>query len=81
MIEHIAVHMRQVRAKYADKTATRIRVGDEWVTQTFAEFGRRIDGVAQGLLDLGIEAEDRIGLFANNCPEWSEIDFGSSRQQ
>lgn len=77
MIEHIAVRLRQTIAEHSESNATRIRVGDRWVTQTFAEFGRRIDSVAQGLLDMGIEAGDRIGLFANNLPQWSEIDFGS----
>ena len=76
MIEHIAVAMRETVSKHPESTATRIRVDDDWRTQTFAEFGRTIDRVAQGLLGLGIEAGDRVGLFAANCPEWSEIDFG-----
>lgn len=75
MIEHIAVQLRATIAAHADRIATRIRVDDNWRTQTYRQFGRRIDGVAQGLLDLGIEPGDRVGLFANNCPEWSEIDF------
>ncbi|MGV8845114.1 AMP-dependent synthetase/ligase [Tessaracoccus sp.] len=76
MIEHIAVQMRATIAENPERTATRIREGDGWRTQTFSEFGKRIDGVAQGLLDIGIEAGDRVGLFVSNCPEWSEIDFG-----
>ncbi|MEO7587075.1 MAG: long-chain fatty acid--CoA ligase [Arachnia sp.] len=76
MIEHIAVRMRATIAEHPHNTATRIRVDDDWRTQTFAQFGERIDKVAQGLLNIGIQAGDRVGLFANNCPEWSEIDFG-----
>lgn len=76
MIEHIAVRMRATIAEHGGRTATRIRVDDDWRTQTFTEFGRKIDGVAQGLLNIGIQAGDRVGLLANNCPEWSEIDFG-----
>ncbi|RMB61324.1 AMP-dependent synthetase/ligase [Tessaracoccus antarcticus] len=76
MIEQIAVRMRATIAEHPHNTATRIRVDDAWRTQTFTEFGKRIDAVAQGLLDIGIEAGDRVGLFLNNCPEWSEIDFG-----
>ena len=77
MTEHIAVRLRQIVAQYPDRPATRIRRGDRWEVHTFTEFGRRVDEVAQGLLDLGIKPGDRVGLFANNCPEWSEIDFGS----
>ncbi|MDO5736109.1 MAG: long-chain fatty acid--CoA ligase [Propionibacteriaceae bacterium] len=76
MIEHIAVRMRATIAEHQDQIATRIRVDQGWRTQTFSEFGKRIDGVAQGLLNIGIEAGDRVGLFLSNCPEWSEIDFG-----
>ena len=78
MIDHLAVQMRATVAAHADRPATRIRVGDEWRVQTFREFGRRIDEVAQGFLGHGIVAGDRIGLFANNCPEWSEIDYGAA---
>ena len=76
MIQHIAVQMRATIAEHPERIATRIRVGDAWRTQTFSRFGTGIDSVAQGLLDAGIEAGDRVGLLANNCPEWSEIDFG-----
>ncbi len=78
MIEHIAVQLRDVITQYPDEYATRIWDGAGWRTQTFAEFGRRIDQVAQGLLDMGIETGDRVGLFANNMPQWSEIDFGAA---
>ena len=78
MIQHLAVQMRAAIAEHADRPATRIRVGDGWRTHTFREFGERIDEAAQGLLNRGIRPGDRIGLFANNCPEWSEIDFGAA---
>ncbi len=76
MMEHIAVRLRATVAEHAHRTATRIRVADDWRTQTYREFGDKVDGVAQGLLNLGLDSGDRVGLFASNCPEWSEIDFG-----
>ena len=78
MIDHLAVQMRAAVAAHADRPATRIRTGDDWQVQTYRQFGRRIDEVAQGLLNRGIQPGDRVGLFASNCPEWSEIDFGSA---
>lgn len=74
---HVAVRLRETVTAHPDNTATRIRIGDGWVTQSFAQFGRRVDGVAQALLDHGILPGDRVGLFAANTPEWSEIDFGA----
>ncbi len=76
MMEHIAVRLRATVAEHADRTATRIRIGEGWRTQTYREFGTKVDEVAQGLLNLGLDARDRVGLFLSNCPEWSEIDFG-----
>lgn len=78
MIEHIAVQLREVIRSQPERIATRIREGDQWRTQTYAQFGTKIDEVAQALIDAGLEPGDRIGLFANNCPEWSEADFGAT---
>ena len=77
MVDHCIKRFRGVVEQHSKRPATRIRVGDGWRTQTYAEFSDRVNQVAQGLIDLGVEAGDRVGLFANNCPEWSEIDFGT----
>ncbi len=78
MIEHSAVWLRNTVKKHAGRVATRIDVDGEWQTQTYAQFGKRVDSVAQGLIDHGIEPGDRIGLFAGNQPAWSEVDFGAA---
>ncbi|AQP45865.1 AMP-dependent synthetase/ligase [Tessaracoccus flavus] len=77
MSDHVVVRVREAINKHSHRVATRIREGDRWVTQTYAELGTRIDRVAQGLLDLRVEAGGRIGIFLNNRPEWSEIDLGA----
>lgn len=76
MMKHIAVQLRATISEHGDRSATRIRIDDGWRTQTYREFGKKVDDVAQGLLNFGLEPRDRVGLFASNCPEWSEIDFG-----
>ncbi|MEZ5084687.1 MAG: long-chain fatty acid--CoA ligase [Tessaracoccus sp.] len=78
MSDHIAQRIRETIAQHGNRPATRIREGDGWRTQTYAQLGKRIDGFAQGLIDLGLDPGDRIGLFANNCPEWSEIDLAAA---
>ena len=77
MSNHVVKRVREAIREHGGRTATRIRRGDKWVTQTYEQFGRRIDRVAQGLLDLGVEPGGRVGIFLNNCPEWSEIDMGA----
>lgn len=73
---HVIHRFREISDEVPQAIATRIREGDGWRQQTYAEFRRRVDALAQGLLDRGVQPGERVGLFANNCPEWSEIDFG-----
>ena len=77
MSDHVVARLRAAIDTYPDRIATRIRRGDDWVTQTYARFGERVDAVAQGLIDAGVAPGDRVGIFLGNRPEWSEIDFGA----
>jgi len=45
----------------------------------FAEFSRRVDDVAAGLLALGLERGDRVGIWAPNCAEWTLMQFATAR--
>ena len=50
--------------------------GRRW---TYAEFNAEVDTVALGLLDLGIDKGDRVGLWAPNCPEWTLVQFATAK--
>ena len=54
---HLAVRFAETCAEHSGRPATRIRVGDEWRTQSFGEVGRTIRELAQhptiGRGDLG----------------------------
>jgi fatty-acyl-CoA synthase len=40
---------------------------------------RRSDDVAAGLLALGVQRGDRVGIWAANCIEWILVQFGTAR--
>ena len=40
---------------------------------------RRSDDVAAGLLALGVQRGDRVGIWAPNCVEWLLVQFGTAR--
>ncbi len=40
---------------------------------------RRSDDVAAGLLALGVQRGDRVGIWAPNCVEWLLVQFGAAR--
>ncbi len=46
---------------------------------TYEEFGRRVDRLASGLLALGLEPGDRVGVWAPNCAEWTLAQFATAR--
>jgi fatty-acyl-CoA synthase len=50
--------------------------GRRW---TYAELGRAIDEVARGLLAMGVEKGDRVGIWAPNCPEWVLVQYATAR--
>ncbi len=53
-----------------------VHQGIRW---TFAEFGRRVEALAAGLLSLGLEKGDRVGVWAPNCAEWTLAQFATAR--
>ncbi|HEU5411503.1 MAG TPA: AMP-binding protein, partial [Candidatus Acidoferrales bacterium] len=46
-----------------------------WQAHSSAEMLRRVAGLAQALADLGVRADDRVGIFMPNSPEWHVSDF------
>ncbi len=49
------------------------------VRWTYTEFDARVDMLAAGLLGLGLEPGDRIGIWAPNRPEWLLMQFATAR--
>src|SRR5215469_10350803 len=55
--------------------AQMFRTAERWETISSQEFLRRVAGLANCLVELGVKSGDRVGLFAPNCPEWHTADF------
>jgi len=49
------------------------------VRWTWHELARRADEMAAGLLALGLERGDRIGIWSPNCAEWALTQFAAAR--
>jgi long-chain acyl-CoA synthetase len=59
----------------ADKEAFRYLVADEWVSATWRQTADRVDELAAGLLALGIEPEQRVGVASSTRYEWILADL------
>ena len=61
--------------KHAHKVAVREKVDGEWRDRTYAEVGEIVREIALGLIDLGIEAGERVSILCGTRAEWSYSDF------
>jgi fatty-acyl-CoA synthase len=68
-----------------DETARRfdqrdaLIVPSQQVRWSYAELKRRVDLLAAGLLSLGLNPGDRIGIWAPNCAEWTVTQFATAK--
>ncbi|NPV48800.1 MAG: AMP-binding protein [Armatimonadetes bacterium] len=46
---------------------------------TYAQFNRRVDRTARGLLALGIGKGDHVGIWARNVPDWLTMAFATAK--
>jgi fatty-acyl-CoA synthase len=64
-------------AKYPDEEALVVRHQD--IRWTYRQYGAKIEKLATGLLALGIQPGDRVGIWAPNCYEWCLTQFATAR--
>src|SRR3954469_6456245 len=49
----------------------------EWSSKSYREVGEIVQGLALGLIDLGIAKGDKVSILANTRPEWTYFDFAA----
>jgi fatty-acyl-CoA synthase len=75
--ETIGAMLDRAVSRWPDTEAlVSIEQGIRW---NYAEFRRRADELAAGLLALGLEPGDRVGIWAPNCAEWALTQFATAR--
>jgi fatty-acyl-CoA synthase len=75
--ETIGAILERVTAALPDTEAlVDLPSGRRW---TYHQFNADVDRLAIGLLGLGLEKGDRVGLWAPNCPEWTMVQFATAK--
>ncbi|WP_028023545.1 AMP-dependent synthetase/ligase [Enterovibrio calviensis] len=74
---HIVNRIREQVKAQGDKTALRFQTGKGWGDISWRQFGQRIDDASRAMLVSGLAVQDKIGIFANNCPEWTIADMAA----
>ena len=75
--ETIGEHFDRIALKHREREALVVRhQGIRW---TYGELKRRVDNLAAGLLRLGLEKGDRVGIWSQNCAEWVLVQFATAK--
>lgn len=72
---HVAVRFIRSAASHGRRPATRVAAGDGWAVRTYAELDADVRRLAARLIDMGLEAGDRVAILSPNLPEWTLTDL------
>ena len=75
--ETIGNFFDKIVEKYRDREA--LVVKHQNVRWSWGELGRRVDELAAGLVALGLERGDRIGIWSPNTYEWTLTQFATAK--
>ncbi len=75
--ETIGANLARSAARWPDREA--FVVPWQGLRLTYRAFDEQVDRCARLLIGLGLEAGDRLGIWAPNCVEWALIQFATAR--
>src|SRR5712691_10304020 len=75
--ETIGANLRRVAAAFGGNEAVvDVPTGRRW---TYRQLDADTDALARGLLEAGIQARDRVGIWAPNCAEWVLLQYATAK--
>ncbi len=75
MVANVALQFLDRVSQSPRAEAFRYPEGEEWVSVTWAESGEQVSRLAAGLLSLGLEPEQRVGIASGTRYEWILADL------
>ena len=75
--ESLGTHFEKAVARWPDRAALVVRHQD--IRWSYAELNRRVDACAAGLLAMGLEPGDRVGIWSPNNSEWVIVQFATAK--
>jgi len=73
----IGANLEETARRFPDRDA--LVVPYQGIRYTYSEFNREVDRLARGLLSLGLEVGDRIGIWSPNNAEWVLIQYATAK--
>ena len=75
--ETIGQNLESMVARFPDRDAL-VSV-HQGISQTYRAFDESVDLLAMGLLRLGLEVGDRVGIWSPNCAEWVWLQYATAK--
>ena len=75
--ETIGAYFDRIVETHRDREALVVR--HQNVRWSWGELGRRVDDLAAGLVSLGLERGDRVGIWSPNNSEWTLAQFATAK--
>ncbi len=75
--ETIGRNLESMVARFPDRDA--LVSMHQGIRQTYRAFNRSVDLLAMGLLRLGLEVGDRVGIWSPNCAEWVWLQYAAAK--
>ncbi len=69
--------LRDIAGRYPENEA--LVYHERGVRHTYSRFDEICSELAKGLLELGVKKGDKVAVWANNVPEWVELQFATAR--
>ncbi|MEO5609991.1 MAG: AMP-binding protein [Ornithinibacter sp.] len=73
----IGANLDATVARFPDREALVDRA--QGLRMTYAELGAEVDRLARGLIDVGLEKGDRVGIWAPNCAQWTLTQLATAK--
>jgi long-chain acyl-CoA synthetase len=74
----IAGLVPRAAAEFADRPAIRYKRDGSWHDVSYTQLGETVQEIGLGLIDLGIEAGDRLCILGNTRPDWTYADMAAT---
>src|SRR2546430_1429081 len=75
--ETIGQNLDRTTARFPDREAL-VSV-HQGLRYTYAEFHAAVEEAARGLLALGVEPRDRVGIWSPNRAEWAILQYATAK--
>ncbi len=75
--ETIGACLRRIAGRFGEREA--LISCEQGVRMTYAQLDAEVDRVARGLLALGLEQGDRVGIWSPNCAQWTLVQLATAR--